>query len=70
MRISANFWGEFIRFSSGSEISLNPLNGLVDESGKLKEVILEDGSSVPIKTIRSGREPYVSLMELCMRRIS
>lgn len=54
--------GEFIRFGSGSGISLNPLSGLVDESGKLKEAILEDGSSVPIKTIRSGeKEYYVSL---------
>lgn len=54
--------GEFIRFGSASRISLNPLSGLVDESGKLKEAILEDGSSVPIKTIRSGeKEYYVSL---------
>ncbi|NDE19410.1 MAG: hypothetical protein EB000_03085, partial [Alphaproteobacteria bacterium] len=38
--------GEFIRFGSASRISLNPLSGLVDESGKLKEAILEDGSPV------------------------
>ena len=50
--------GEFIRFGSASGISLNPLSGLVDESGKLKEAILEDGSPVPIKTIRAGEKEY------------
>jgi type IV secretory pathway VirB4 component len=50
--------GKFIRFGSASRISLNPLSGLVDESGKLKEAILEDGSPVPIKTIRAGEKEY------------
>ena len=50
--------GEFIKFGSGKEISLNPFSGMVDESGKLKTAVLEDGSPVPINTIRAGDKEY------------
>jgi conjugal transfer ATP-binding protein TraC len=60
--ICDRFDGEFIQFGSSSEISLNPLSGLVDESGKLNRAVLEDGNPIPIKTIKAGgKEYYVSL---------
>lgn len=50
--------GEYIQFSPASNISLNPLSGFVDDTGRFRKILLEDGTPVPIKTLIVGDKEY------------